>query len=72
MRIKCIIHGYYIHKYRNVFVSIRALATHPLTPCSRQDRKTPVDCAKNDEIKAVFAKHADLLAAQAGTVELAR
>jgi hypothetical protein len=55
-----------------VFVSIRALATRPLTPCSRQDRKTPVDCAKNDEIKAVFAKHADLLAAQAGTAELAR
>jgi ankyrin repeat protein len=35
-------------------------------------RKTPVDCAKNDEIKAVFAKHAELLAAHAGTAELAR
>jgi len=33
--------------------------------------KTPVDYAKNDEVKAVFARHAKLLAAQAGTAELA-
>ena len=35
------------------------------------DGQTPVDYAKNDEVKAVFAKHAQLLAAQAGIVELA-